>query len=451
MRNQNQSETSSWRSVDSTFFLLAGAAATLLACGGGETSVGQPNEVRSDKPFAPERPGVTNEALASLWRAQLEVAVGVYEHLSGANALTENFAYSPASVSIALAMTSAGASGSALDQLASTMGFPAQATLHDLMAASIGVAHALNHDAIGDLEDGGVDAQRLRLVNALWPQEGLAIKAPFLDEMSISYDTGVYPVDFAGATEHARLAINGWVGDNTEDKIPELLAPGTLSDSTKLTLVNAIYLRAPWRTAFDPSLTADEAFYVPTPEGPTAVNVPFMRGTVDVEAGVIEGDLAVRVTKLRYGHNDLAFYIVDATCPAGEACDSSQLPPVPADRLADALEATLVPATYSLSIPKFTLRTASALKAPLTAMGMTAPFEGGIAGIADVDLKIEEVIHQAYIAIDERGTEGAAATAVVINDTSAGEARTIDHAFWFVVRDEAASMPLFIGFVADPR
>ncbi|MBK9071172.1 MAG: serpin family protein [Myxococcales bacterium] len=395
---------------------------------------------------------MTSDDLKALWQAQLAAAIDVYGAVAGDKALQENFAYSPASVSLALAMTSAGASGDALAHIEATMGFPAQGALHDLMAESTGALLEMNHEPLFPGQEGEVDGQQVNVVNSLWPQEGLEFKAPFLDEMSMSYDTGVYPVDYFGATEAARQSINGWVGDQTNDLIPELIPSGILSEDTQLTLVNAVYLKAPWASTFDAALTSDGVFFGQSTAGAVQRTVPYMRGTSAVSTAIVDaGELGtLQVVEIPYGHGDLSFVVVMPACANGEDCESATLPPVPASALPQALAAQLQQTGVSLSLPKFEIRSAVKLREAFEALGMTAPFNGGIDRIADQEFVVAEIVHEAFVTIDEKGTEAAAATAVVFEPTGVPETLVINRAFWFVIRDNALGIPLFIGFVADP-
>lgn len=402
-----------------------------------------PTELRSAIPFNGEHADVTAEALSTLWNAQLDTALAVYERSSDNGG---NFAYSPASVAIAMAMTTAAATGAALSDIESTLSFPEQAALHDQMAVSLGAMHALNHAGFTAQDGRVVQAQVVNAVNSLWPQEDLAVRPAFLDTLSASYDTGVYPVDYLGNPAGARQQINQWVSDETVRKIPELIPEGIITRDTRLTLVNALYLKGPWLAPFAAANTQQGTFYADVAGVTTPVQTPMMAG----EASVSVADLpnAVRVVEIPMGHGDLSFVALMRSCDVNQACE-----PLASSELPSALAAATGPRTdVFLVLPTFTVRTQSRLKEHFKALGMVAPFEGGLTQIVEgVDMFIQDVIHEAVVAVDEAGVEAAAATAVVIGRDSAPPELRFDQPFWFVIRDNTHRLPLFVGRVADPR
>lgn len=181
-----------------------------------------------------------------------------------------NLFYSPYSISVALAMTYAGARGETERQMAETLHFSlSQERLHptfnalDLKLASRGREPAAE----------GGKPFKLRVANALWGQTGYSFLPKFLDLLAINYGAGMRLVDFAKAPETARITINRWVSDQTEEKIQDLLPSGSITSSTVLVLTNAIYFSASWHYPFDEKLTQDSTFHLL--DG-TEVTVPMM-------------------------------------------------------------------------------------------------------------------------------------------------------------------------------
>ncbi|MCA9546307.1 MAG: serpin family protein, partial [Myxococcales bacterium] len=237
--------------------------------------------------------------------------------------------------------------------------------------------------------------------------------------------------------------INAWVEDATNDRIQDLLPEGSIGSDTRLVLTNAIYFKASWQQPFAEGATADAAFTLGSGE---AVQVPTMH--------VSEGFLAhagadYQAVRLPYFGDRLSMILVTAAdLPAFEAT-------LDADRFA-AIRGGLAPAMLELSVPKFSFTTTLPLTQVLAAMGMDIAFTGeadfsGMNG--DGGLMITDVLHKAFVGIDEEGTEAAAATAVVVGETSVPvfEPMAFDRPFLFFIVDEPTDSVLFLGRMADPR
>jgi len=350
-----------------------------------------------------------------------------------------NVVFSPASIMTALAMTYAGARGVTAEEMA--------AVLH------IDLDNAAFHAAMNSLDQAlesrsfksGDDRVQLSIANSLWGQDGVTFETPFLDTLAEDYGSGMRLVDFMTAAEKARNQINLWVASQTNEKITELIPAGALNALTRLVLVNAVYLDATWATQFDPNDTYDGSFA--TLAG-GAATVPMMRQTSTFEYAVGDGWQAVQ---LPYSGKKLAMLLVvpdEDRFGEVEGLLGSGL-------LSDAVSG-LSSTQVSLSLPKFTFRTQAQLGEALRTLGMPTAF-GGAADFSGMttqeQLIIDEVIHEAFIAVDEEGTEAAAATAVVMRATSApmvDVTLTIDRPFIFALRDTETGALLFLGRVADP-
>jgi len=247
-----------------------------------------------------------------------------------------------------------------------------------------------------------------------------------------------------GHAEGARRLINGWVDEQTEQRIPELLAPGILDALTRLVLVNAIYLKAPWEVAFPEASTKPGPFTLP--DGST-VDVPMM--SVAESFAYAEG-AGWRAVELPYVGEALALTII---VPDDFADFEGRLG---ADTFA-LVTAALAPHQVDLAMPRFETETKADLADLLIALGMPLafdPFMADFSGITtEEQLFISNVIHQANISVDEKGTEAAAATAVVMRTTSAPGERVelrVDRPFLFVLRDVPTGAVLFLGRIIDP-
>lgn len=352
-----------------------------------------------------------------------------------------NLVFSPYSAAIALAMTRAGARGETAEQM--------DRVLHtdgiDL-AAGFNVLDQLLASRPGTYElPGGEEATiELRTANALWGQRDLEFDASFLDTLAANYGAGMRIVDYIEDTEGSRVAINEWVSEQTRDRIPDLVPRGAITVDTRLVLTNAIYLKAQWAQPFAETLTADRPFHLL--DGST-VNVPTMRLSARLRHATGEGYTAV---ELPYVNGELAMWLI--------VPDEGRLAETEAQlgSILGGLRSGLTSIETRLWMPRFEFRTQAALKPALSALGMPIAFTdaadfGGIT--TEADLLIQDVIHEAFISVDEEGTEAAAATAVVVGVTSAPLEvleLDIDRPFIFAIVDTESAATLFLGRVTDP-
>lgn len=351
-----------------------------------------------------------------------------------------NLVFSPASIMTALAMTYAGARGVTAEQMAAVL--------------RIGLDDPAFHSAMNALDlalesrsfKSGDDRVQLSIANSLWGQDGLAFEQPFLDTLAEDYGTGMRLVDFTIAAESARVQINDWVESQTNDKITDLIPEGVLNDLTRLVLVNAVYLDATWALQFDPNDTSDGSF---TTLAGAQATAPMMRQTSVFSYAKGDGWQAVQ---LPYSGDKLAMLLI--VPDQGRFNDVEQ--GLGSGLLSEAVSG-LSSASVALTVPKFTFRTETQLGSALKTLGMPTAFDPNNADFSGMTteerLLIDEVIHEAYIAVDEEGTEAAAATAVVMQETSApmvDETLTIDRPFIFALRDTETGALLFLGRVVDP-
>ncbi len=367
-------------------------------------------------------------------------AVALYGQLRNQSG---NLFFSPESVSTALAMTYAGARGETAAEMANTLHFTLPPNrLHPAMGALLAGLNAPH------------DGYQLRVANSLWAQKNYTFLGDFLKLTKTDYGAGFNQVDFKGATEAARLTINQWVEQKTNDKIKDLLQPGALKPDTRLVLTDAIYFKGDWQTAFDKKETRDEDFHLSPAQ---TIKAPLMHragGYNYFDGGRFQG------LEISYKSGELSMIVllpkeVDGL-PALEgsltASDLkqwfSQFRPVP---------------KVIVTIPKFKLTKQFELQTTLGAMGMPLAFERGTADFSGMtgnrELYISAVIHKAFIDVDEQGTEAAAATAVVMERALAlapdrnrpqPPVFRADHPFLFMIRDNRSGSILFMGRVTDP-
>lgn len=363
------------------------------------------------------------------------------------SATSGNLFLSPHSISTALAMTWAGARTTTASQLASALHFPAidDARVHQAFNA-LDLALASRAQAATS----GVRPFRLITANSIWGQTGKAFEPAFLDTLAENYGTGLRVLDFVADPDGSRGIINGWVEDHTDGRIQDLLAPQTITPDTRLVLTNAITFSAAWDAPFDPARTISAAFAAPS----GAVAVPTLHQTEEYGYGTGED---FTVVELPYDGDQLAMDLIRPELAQGASGDplaalEASLDGAKLTEIVAAIHAGAV----ELSLPKFTFTSALDLKDTLVALGAVDAFtaDADFSGMDGTrDLAISDVVHKAFVAIDESGTEAAAATAVVVGDTSAPVAVPVafDRPFLFLIRDRPTGEILFIGRVVDPR
>lgn len=388
-----------------------------------------------------------NDATTELVDGNTAFALDLYAVLSDDDG---NLFVSPYSISQALAMTYAGANGETATQMADTLHF----TLDQ--DAVPGAFQTLNDDLVtrgtADASEYGDPARALNIANGLWGEQTVPFSAQFSEQLAEYYGSPLQPADFKNDPEGVRTAIEAWVADHTEGRIDGIVPEGALTPDSRLVLANAIYFYGGWQHSFSESATADGDFHL---AGGSTASVPFMYQQEElayVDAGTFQ------LVDLPYQGSGLAFTVI-----------------LPDDGQFDAVEAGLDVATLDVAIsqlsgqkvdlylPKFEFDYTASLAQTLAAMGMTdafdpnaADFSGMLGEGAPDPLVISDVLHKAFISLDETGTEAAAVTAVIMaagagapTDDEPIEMR-VDRPFIFLIRDTQTGAILFIGRVMDP-
>jgi Serine protease inhibitor len=275
-------------------------------------------------------------------------------------------------------------------------------------------------------------------------------RTDYLDTLALNYGAGVNLLDFIGAFEPSRLTINAWVAAKTENKIQNLLPQGSIDNSTRLVLTDAVYFNAAWESPFDPNATVDGSF---TLLDNSTVTVKFMNQSF-ASALAMQGPNYLALS-LPYQDERLSFLLVIP--------DRGQFSQV--ESLLDATALASMVGSLSnqpvrLSMPRFRVETDAGLAGVLATMGMPTAFNPAFADFSGMDgtrnLHISEVFHDAFIDVAEMGTEAAATTAVVIPeaqaDISSPSTLTVraDRPFLYVLRDQPTGAILFMGRVLDP-
>ncbi|MFC1939933.1 serpin family protein [Chloroflexota bacterium] len=408
----------------------------------GLTACSQPASagiLQSEKPRVTE-PKVSQGDLATLVDGNSEFAFNLYQRLR----ITDgNLFYSPYSISQAMAMTYAGARSETEEQMADTLRFSlTRAKLHPAFNSLDIELNKRGEGAKGKDEKGF----RLNIVNAIWGQKDYEFLSEYLDMLAENYGAGLRILDFVAAPEPSRITINDWVSDQTEGRIEDLIPQGAIDALTRLVLTNAIYFNAAWQFPFEEDSTNDDPFHLLDGK---EITVPMMRQTESF--GYTEGD-AYRAVELTYDGRELSMVILLPDTGQFETFENSMN-----YHTVEGIISELENRQVSLTMPRFEFESEFSLKSVLAAMGMPIAFSGdadfsGMTG--NKNLSIDEVIHKAFVSVDEAGTEAAAATAVIMRLTAMPEepvSVTVDRPFIFLIRDIETGALLFIGRVMNPE
>lgn len=395
--------------------------------------------VQPDPAASPTPPAPSSEESRAAAAAINAFGIDLYGRLRDRRG---NFALSPASIEIALAMTYAGARGDTAAEMARTLHLEGDADrAHTALAAQLRDWNAER------------STYQLATANRIFAQQGVAWEQAFMALTRDRYAAPAEGVDFANDGEAARAHINRWTASQTNDRIQDLLPRGSITDLTRMVLVNAIYFKGRWLVQFDPAATSPGPFYV---DGRAAAQVPLMRNTTNY---AIARDADVQVLELPYAGEELSMLVVLPNARNGLAAVERSLSVAKIDAWVSALSGERV----EVALPKLTIAGGDSLelKDPLKALGMQLAFDDrradftGIGRFRDDTLYISNVFHKAFVEVNEEGTEAAAASAVVMQVRGAGpaEARRFvaDHPFLFLIRDRRSGAILFLGRVVDPR
>lgn len=361
-------------------------------------------------------------------------ALDLYWQLARQN---DNFLFSPASISFAMAMTYAGAHGPTQTEMAKTLHFPKDT---DVLFSAI-------RDELSLLKTG--KGYELEMENRLWSQQGMKFLPEFLETMKSKFDAELGLLDFR-ETEAARKTINDWIEQKTREKIEELIPSGVLTEDTKLVLTNALYFKGEWIHSFEKERTREDNFYVTADE---TAKVQMMN--TDGSFRYAEAD-GVQILEMGYKGRDLSMIVLLPSKKNGLADLEGKLE---SKQLKQWL-GQLSPRQVVIFLPKFKSTTGFQLGDTLAAMGMPSAFDEATADFSGMtgnkDLFIGEVVHKAFADVDEKGTEAAAATAIVMRPTSAPIQTQepvifrADHPFAFMIRDNRSGNIIFLGRFIRP-
>ena len=404
-------------------------------------------------PYQPDQPpqaddtGFTQQGIQEVVNANNQFAFDLYSKLDESE--EGNVFYSPYSISAALAMTYEGAKGQTADEMKSVFHFPENNILRPNFAA---IYNNINNK---DKE------YKLSTGNALWVQQDYPFIENYLTTVEKYYGGKAANLDFIKETEKSRQTINSFIEEQTNKKIKDLIPPGVLNPMTRLVLTNAIYFKGTWEWEFDKSDTREQDFKI-TPTN--VVKTPMMYMDPD-KARFNYADLEdLQILELHYKGEDISMLILlpkqgeDYDFETGEritfdyTLEDIELSSEKLEEYKSQMKETKLDAIY---LPKFEFDTKYFMKDTLSAMGMPTAFSmradfSGMDGTKN--LFISQVIHQAFVKVDEKGTEAAAATAVVVEFKGMPTTKIFraDHPFIFIIQQKETGNILFLGRVMDP-
>ncbi len=430
---------------------LMAAIACCAGLAGCATTTDRAPAISFEEQAVPDNAVATDASRAAVAAGNTAFAVDLYRRLL-VDAESPNQFFSPASISSALAMTYAGARGDTAAQMAETLHFT--------------LPPAEFHPAMGALSSElelAEEGRQVAIANALWAQEGTGagatLEPAFLDITNRFYGANLFRVNYltAEAREAARQRINAWVEEQTNDRIRNLLAPPNLTAETRLVLTNAVYMLADWQTKFPERLTRPGDF---TPLSGDPITVELMAMTTNLRH--LDG-AGFQALELPYVGEELSMVIFLPDAENGLPAFERRLRGERLDRWLSELHAS-EPQYVDLRLPRFRAEQRVLLGRSLRELGMPLAFDReaadffGMSGPLPTGFRfaIGEVIHQAFINVDEEGTEAAAATAVemvMVTGARVGPEPIVFHAdrpFFYVIRDNRSGMILFMGRLAQP-
>ncbi len=351
----------------------------------------------------------------------------------------ENIVFSPYSISMALAMTYAGARNETARQMEQTLHFD----------KILGGTHALFRELDTALK-GASGTNELNIANSLWPQKGFPFKSQFLDIAKTNYGATIKAVDYFRERKKPAAEINKWVDGKTRHKITDIVTPGVLDEGTRLVLVNAIYFNGLWTVPFEKFSTLRDSFFC---QPGKVVSVSFMsRQAKDILYG--ENNL-LQTLVLPYKGGRLQMVVLLPRKLDG-------IEELEKDLNSDSLAVWMAQAGHSsvrAILPKFKMTADLSLNSALQDLGMKDAFDSmaDFSGMArrEDSLRISQVFHKAYIEVNEKGTEAAAATAVVVGMATYllenPRVFLANHPFLFLIRESSTGTILFMGRVMEPK
>jgi len=362
-------------------------------------------------------------------------SIKLFKNLDSANTAGSNLFASPLSVSFALGMTSNGANGATLTAFKNTLNFA---------GLSQDQVNAYYNNLITNLPQLDPNTT-LNIANSIWYRQGFNVLQPFLQTNTTNFQAQVQALDFNSPT--AVSTINNWVSDKTSGKIPTII--NNIPSNAMMYLINAMYFKSSWAEKFDPTKTKPQPFYL---ADNSTVQANFMTGTIDFNYYVSD---KASVYELPYSNNKYSMVIITpGSSVAGSGTTLSQLAAGLDSLQWQTWMNGLQPTKGVVTMPKFTFSYSNVLNNALTDLGLGIAFSdlADFSLISQTKLQISQVVHKAFVDVDESGTTAAAATSVGVVASVAGPEYnpTFDHPFIFAIRERSSGLILFIGTMNNP-
>jgi len=392
-----------------------------------------------DNPILPSRSNPSPEDISNVVGANNQLALDFYHHLKDRE--SGNMFFSPFSISSALAMTYEGAKGETAEEMESVFYFPKDDNTRRQEYLAV----------IDEINKQGKEYQ-LSTANALWAEEDYSFLQEYFDVVDEYYGGKVTNMDFKSKTEQSRIIINDWVEEKTNDKIKDLIPSGVINSLTRLVLTNAIYFKGEWVRQFNEDDTREENFRISNNE---SAMVPMMQRTDEEAKFNYAENSQLQILEMPYSGEEISMLILLPKDDDLQRLENS----LSFENLSEWKE-DLKEERVKVYVPKFKFETKYFMANDLREMGMPTAFSGsadfsGMTG--EKDLFISEVIHQAFVEVNEEGTEAAAATAVVMELSSpGGPSQKIpvfraNHPFLFLIEHRETGNILFMGRVMNPN
>ncbi len=368
-----------------------------------------------------------------------QFALDLYQRM---RSIKGNLFFSPSSISTALAMAYAGAAGETEAEMAKTLHFRmSKERLHEAMTAL---------QAFWKTPDKKTGI-RLNLANRLWGQQSYEFLPEFMTVTRDQYGAELARLDFA-QSEAARQTINGWVQQQTQDKITDLIPAGSISADTKLVLTNAVYFHGIWTDPFKKNVTKDQDFFIAATD---KIKVPMMHRSDAFRYGAIDD---LQILEMPYGDGSLSMVLLLPSKIDGLAELEAKLT---FQNLRSWTASVRQEEEVKVYLPRFKTTSQFEISGMLQAMGMKSAFDASTADFSGMtggkDLFISAAIHKAFVDVNEEGTEAAAATGIIMAPTAAviDEPKPppvfrADHPFVFMIRDNRNQAILFLGRIMNP-
>ncbi|MFH1866773.1 MAG: serpin family protein [Patescibacteria group bacterium] len=389
-------------------------------------------------PYQPNQPppandtGSTQQGIQDVANANNKFAFDLYSELNKSE--NGNVFYSPYSISAALAMTYEGAKGQTADEMKSVYHFPESDILRSNFAA---IYNKINK---------GAKDYEFRTGNALWVQQDYPFLEGYTSRVEKYYGGKAANLDYVKETEKSRQTINSFIGEQTNNKIKDLIPAGFLNAMTRLVLTNAIYFKGIWEWEFDKADTREGDFKI-TPDN--IVKTAMMNMNPDKARFNYSDTEDLQILELPYKGDEISMLVLLPTNNLDTIGSN-----LTAEKLNEYKSQMKETKLDSISLPKFDFDTKYFMNETLGALGMPTAFSANadFSGMTTAEkIWIDFVIHQAYIKVDEKGTEAAAATAVgMVRSAMPRNVFRADHPFIFIIQEKDTGNILFLGRVVNP-